>query len=95
MYVKGETLCALHEAQEAIGKAGYAWVVEGQVDAVRMHLAGLGTRKKITIPSTDRDEGHWGIVDARDEAFGGRPDHTSMSTNHGSNLGRRWTIDSY
>jgi DNA primase len=41
VYVKGETLCALHEAQEAIGKAGYAWVVEGQVDAVRMHLAGL------------------------------------------------------
>jgi DNA primase len=41
VYAKGETLFGLYEAQEAIRRAGFAWVVEGPVDAVRLHLAGL------------------------------------------------------
>jgi len=41
VYAKRETLFGLFEAREAIRKAGSAWIVEGPVDAVRLHLAGL------------------------------------------------------
>lgn len=41
VYAKRETLFGLFEAREAIRKTGFAWLVEGPVDAVRLHLAGL------------------------------------------------------
>lgn len=44
VYAKRETLFGLYEAREAIRKAGFAWVVEGPLDAVRLHLAGLPPR---------------------------------------------------
>ncbi|GAB4273499.1 MAG: hypothetical protein Kow0092_28800 [Deferrisomatales bacterium] len=41
VYAKGETLFGLYEARSAIRRAGFAWLVEGQIDAVRLHLSGL------------------------------------------------------
>lgn len=41
VYAKQETLFGLFEAREPIRKAGFAWVVEGPLDAIRLHLAGL------------------------------------------------------
>ncbi|MBE0618177.1 MAG: toprim domain-containing protein [Proteobacteria bacterium] len=41
VYAKRETLFGLFEARESIRKAGFAWVVEGPLDAIRLHLAGL------------------------------------------------------
>ncbi len=41
VYAKRETLFGLFESRESIRKAGFAWVVEGPLDAVRLHLAGL------------------------------------------------------
>ncbi|MDW7712363.1 MAG: toprim domain-containing protein [Deferrisomatales bacterium] len=41
VYAKRETLFGFFEARESIRKAGFAWIVEGPLDAVRLHLAGL------------------------------------------------------
>lgn len=40
LYTKGNQIFGLHQAKQAISRLGFAYLVEGQVDVISMHLAG-------------------------------------------------------